>query len=132
MVDPAKALANVPSALRDPLLAEYQCIVQNYMERRWSPAELSGGKFCEIVHTILNGHAEGKYANSPSKPRDFVAACKNIEAIHMSLGAFRSSSRECCGRYTRCETIVAWVTKVAMWIPTRWTKLSSSRCVNGL
>lgn len=78
-MDPEEAFASVPSGLRDPLLFEYQNIVQNYMERRWSPAELSGGKFCEIVYTIIDGHAKGKYLNKPSKPRDFVAACRKLE-----------------------------------------------------
>ena len=79
MTDPAKALASVPSSLRSPLLAEYRSIVQNYMERRWAPAELSGGKFCETVYTILEGHAAGKYAVHPSKPRDLVTACRGLE-----------------------------------------------------
>ena len=79
MIDPAKALADIPSGLRGPLLAEYRNIVQNYMERRWTPTELSGGKFCETVYTILQGHAAGKYAGHPSKPRDIVAACRGLE-----------------------------------------------------
>ncbi len=49
------------------------------MERRWSPAELSGGRLCEIVFTILDGHAKGGYAASPSKPSNFVAACRALE-----------------------------------------------------
>ena len=73
------ALTSIPDGLRTPLLAEYQSIVQNYAEHRWSPSELSGGKFCEIVHTILEGHATGKYADAPSKPQDFVGACRRLE-----------------------------------------------------
>ena len=79
MIKPAQALAAVPSGLRHPLLKEYKSIVQNYMERRWSPSELSGGKFCEIVYTILDGHAKGAYAAKPSKPSNFVDACKKLE-----------------------------------------------------
>lgn len=75
----AAALAAIPAGLRGPLLAEYQSIVQNFMEHRWSPAELSGGRFCEIVYTILDGHARGVYAVAPSKPRDFVVACRGLE-----------------------------------------------------
>lgn len=73
------ALANLPEGLRKPLLDEYQYIVQNYAEHRWSPAELSGGRFCEIVYTILEGHAQGKFPLKPSKPKDFVAACRKLE-----------------------------------------------------
>ncbi|MBR0948788.1 hypothetical protein ABIF65_010907 [Bradyrhizobium japonicum] len=63
------ALSAIPEGLRQPLLVEYQSIVQNFAEHRWSPSELSGGKFCEIVFTILDGHAKGTYAPSPKKPR---------------------------------------------------------------
>jgi hypothetical protein len=79
MIKPSEALATIPSGLRDPLLNEYESIVQNYMERRWSPSELSGGKFCEIVYTVLDGHAKGTYAAKPSKPTNFVDACKKLE-----------------------------------------------------
>jgi hypothetical protein len=75
----ATALTAIPDGLRQPLLAEYQSIVQNYAEHRWSPSELSGGKFCEIVYTILDGHAKGSYAARPSKPSDFVGACRKLE-----------------------------------------------------
>ena len=73
------ALHGIPDGLRIPLLTEYQSISQNYAEHRWSPAELSGGRFCEIVFTILSGHAQGKYASKPSKPNNFVAECRKLE-----------------------------------------------------
>jgi hypothetical protein len=73
------ALAAIPGGLRQPLLTEYQSIVQNYSEHRWSPSELSGGRFCEIIYTILIGQASGKYAAGPSKPRDFISACRTLE-----------------------------------------------------
>lgn len=73
------ALSAIPDGLRAPLLAEYQSIVQNFAEHRWSPSELSGGKFCEIVYTILDGHAKSAYAASPKKPRAFDQACKLLE-----------------------------------------------------
>ena len=73
------ALSAIPDGLRSPLLAEYQSIVQNFAEHRWSPSELSGGKFCEIVYTILDGHAKSAYASAPKKPRAFDQACKLLE-----------------------------------------------------
>lgn len=79
MINPAVVLAAIPSPLRDPLLEEYRSIVQNFFERRWSPAELSGGKFSEIVYTILDGHAKKLYAAAPAKPANFVAACRALE-----------------------------------------------------
>ncbi len=79
MIQSTSALAVIPSGLRNPLLEEYKSIVQNYMERRWSPSELSGGKFCEIVYTILHGQAKGTYASKPTKPSNFVEACKKLE-----------------------------------------------------
>jgi len=73
------ALTAIPAGLRDPLIAEYQSIVQNFMEHRWLPSELSGGRFGEIVYTILHGHAKGTYAGAPSKPGNFEQACKKLE-----------------------------------------------------
>lgn len=70
----------VPAGLRSPLLAEYNSIMQNYMERRWTSSELSGGKFCEIVYTILDGYAAGSYAATPNKPSNFVNACSLLES----------------------------------------------------
>jgi hypothetical protein len=40
---------------------------------------LSGGRFCEIVYTILDGQAKQAYAAAPSKPSNFPAACKALE-----------------------------------------------------
>jgi hypothetical protein len=74
------ALAAIPSGLRVPLIEEYRSIVQNFMEHRWLPSELSGGRFSEIVYTILDGHAKGRYTTKPGKPPDFVRACRTLES----------------------------------------------------
>ncbi len=79
MITAATAFSALPAGLRDPLVAEYQTIVQNFMEHRWLPTELSGGRFSEIVYTILDGHAKGTYAAAPSKPGNFVLACRALE-----------------------------------------------------
>ena len=79
MITPASALSAIPSGLRDPLLAEYRSITRHYAEHRWRPSELSGGIFCEIIYTILDGHAKGAYAASPSKPANFPEACRRLE-----------------------------------------------------
>ncbi len=73
-------LFGIPKGLRKPLLEEYDTIVQAYFEGRWSPAELSGGRFSEIVYTILDGHASGIFALRPSKPPNFVEACRRLES----------------------------------------------------
>src|SRR3979411_1915836 len=39
----------------------------------------SGGKFCEIVFTILDGHAKSTYPTSPAKPKRFVDDCRKLE-----------------------------------------------------
>lgn len=73
-------LGTLPDGLLVPLLAEYRQIAQNFAEHRWSPAELSGGKFCEIVFTILDGHAKNNYAATPFKPANFNSACRGLES----------------------------------------------------
>lgn len=80
-MDLNSALSTIPSGLRNPLIEEYENILTNYFEKRWSPAELSAGKFCEIVYTILEGIGNGSFASSPSKPRNFVDACKRLESL---------------------------------------------------
>src|SRR5216684_233005 len=80
MLPPDKLLSTLPAGLRNPLVQEYNSIVQNFMERRWSPSELSGGKFCEVVYTILDGYATGTFAAAPQKPRDFPTACRALES----------------------------------------------------
>jgi hypothetical protein len=73
------ALSGIPDGLRTPLLAEFSQIVSNFMERRWTSTELSGGRFCEVVYTILDGHARSSYSGSPAKPPNFVDACRRLE-----------------------------------------------------
>jgi len=80
MVTSDTALSNLPSGLRSSLLEEFGHIVSNYAEHRWTSAELYSGRFCEIVYTILDGHARKSYAAAPQKPKDFVAACRALEA----------------------------------------------------
>lgn len=80
MIQLNQLLSSIPNGLREPLIEEYNNIVRHYLERLWSPAELSGGKFCEIVHTILDGYATGVYTASPSKPANFVDGCRKLES----------------------------------------------------
>jgi hypothetical protein len=77
----ASLIPGVPQGLRDPLFAEYDALIQAYLEGRWTPAELSGGRFCEIVYTVILGYGSGNYAASPNKPRDFVGACRTLEQV---------------------------------------------------
>lgn len=79
--DPKQLLTNLPEGLRSPLFDEYRKIVQNFSEHRWEPAELNGGKFCEIVYTIIDGALSGSYASSPHKPKNLTDACRKIEQI---------------------------------------------------
>lgn len=79
MITTSAALAAIPDGLRKPLLLEYQTIIQNFLEQRWLPAELSGGRFSEIVYTILDGYAKGTYAAEPTKPSNFHKACASLE-----------------------------------------------------
>lgn len=72
-------LGSLPAGLRTPLIKEYKKLTQNYMEHRWEPAELSAGKICEIVYTIIKGHVDGNYPNTPTKPRNMVNACRQLE-----------------------------------------------------
>ena len=81
MLDPAKLLSGIPAALRDPLIAEYKGLTAEYAKGAWKHASLDGGRFCEVVYTILEGALTGgAYASTPKKPRDFVGACRALES----------------------------------------------------
>lgn len=86
MLDPTTILAGLPAGLRDPLLKSYQEIASNFLQHRWEPSELNGGKFCEVVYTIIEGSLSGSFAPQPSKPRDMLSACRNLEQVVPLVG----------------------------------------------
>ena len=44
------ALGELPDALREELIGAINEVERNYREGRWEPAELNGGKLCEVVY----------------------------------------------------------------------------------
>jgi hypothetical protein len=81
MIDGSKILAGLPVGLRDSLIESYKEIGRNFLEHRWEPSELNGGKFCEAAYTIIAGSLSGKFPARPSKPRDMVKDCRALEMI---------------------------------------------------
>lgn len=77
----ATVFAGLPAGLRDELLERYDEIASNYAARRWEPSELNGGKFCEVVYSIIDGVIKGSFPSKPAKPRDMVQACRALEGI---------------------------------------------------
>jgi hypothetical protein len=73
------ALSPLPAGLRDALVKALNEIVTNYRAHRWEPSELNGGKLCETTYTILRGHVDGQMPSAPSKPSNFVDACRALE-----------------------------------------------------
>lgn len=81
-----RLLGTIPESLENELLEKYREIERNFRERRWEPAELNGGKLCEVVYCILRGYVDGNYPASSSKPSNFYDACLRIEKEPASLG----------------------------------------------
>jgi len=81
MIDPSIILANINQGLREPLLLHFQSIRTNYIERRWEPSELNGGKFAEVVYTIISDILNGTQSQTPSKPKNMLAACQALEQV---------------------------------------------------
>ena len=77
---PEEVFSGLPKRLRKELLTAFGEIVENYAEGRWEPAELNGGKLCEIVYSIARGMADGKYPARATKPKNMIDACKKLEA----------------------------------------------------
>ncbi|QQO10364.1 hypothetical protein [Breznakiella homolactica] len=78
-----KAMINLfpslPDSYKKQLIDEFNKIIRNFRERRWEPAELNGGKFSEVVYSILKGHTDGSFGDKPKKPQNMVEACKKLE-----------------------------------------------------
>lgn len=86
MFDSSQAFSNLPQELRNDLIDCYQSIITNYSEGRWEPAELNGGKFCEIVYSIIHGALVGSFPSQPHKPRNMVDACRALESLSVAPG----------------------------------------------
>lgn len=72
-------LGAIPQSLRDELFFEFNHLLANYREGRWGSAELNGGRFCEIVYPILQGHVSGTFPVKAQKPANMVDACRGLE-----------------------------------------------------
>jgi hypothetical protein len=81
----SNALSGLPRGLREALIGSLDEIIRNYRAGRWEPSELNGGKLCEVVYTILRGHADGAFPSKPSKPKNMVDACKALEGAGVHL-----------------------------------------------
>jgi hypothetical protein len=68
MLTATQVLAGLPQGLRDELLECYQGIMSSYAEHRWRASELDGGRFCEIVFSIVEGALKGAFPAKASKP----------------------------------------------------------------
>lgn len=80
-LDPTQALGDLPQGLRDELMVEYRKITKNFARGEWGGASVHGGRFCEVVYSILKGKVEGSYPESASKPSNFPRACRDLEQV---------------------------------------------------
>jgi hypothetical protein len=76
---PEDVFSDLPKRLRSELLESFGKMVQNFAERRWEPAELNGGKLCEVAFSIIRGMADAKYPARATKPKNMVQACQQME-----------------------------------------------------
>lgn len=81
MIDSSKVLSGLSAGLRDPLLVTFREIAANYLEHRWEPSELNGGKFCEVVFSIIDGAIKGSFPAKPAKPLNMRDACQALEKL---------------------------------------------------
>lgn len=84
--DLKNALAPIPEALSDPLIADFELLLDSYRLGHWEAVGIRAGKICEHIYMILEGFTSGVYADAPSKPRNMVDACKALEKADPSYG----------------------------------------------
>lgn len=85
-VDLKAILASIPPGLLDPLVREFEEGLDEYRAGDWEKVGTKAGKFCEIAFTICEGHATGKFAASPSKPRNMFDDCRALEKHNGTKG----------------------------------------------
>ena len=76
---PNGILGEIPETLRNELFDTFNEILTNFRMNRWEPAELNGGKFCEVVYSIIKGNIDQSYPAKAYKPPNMVDACKDLE-----------------------------------------------------
>ena len=81
MLTAATLFPILPATLRDELLKSFEEISAHYAESRWEPSELNGGKFCEVVYSIINGVLNNNVPANASKPANMLIACQALEQI---------------------------------------------------
>jgi hypothetical protein len=82
-------LSPIPTSLASELESTYNEIVRNFREARWEPSELNGGKFCEVVYSILKGYADGNYPSAAYKPSNMVDDCRALESAKHATRSVR-------------------------------------------
>jgi hypothetical protein len=80
MIDAKNALLSLPIGLRGELVDSFREITRNFVERRWEPSELRGGKFAEVAFCVVSGALSGKFPAKANKPRNMADACRVLEA----------------------------------------------------
>ena len=84
---PAPAvLSGLPTGLRQELVEELNKIERNFREGRWEPAELDGGRLCEIVYSIVKGELDGSMPARAHKPTDLVGSITALEGYPATAG----------------------------------------------
>jgi hypothetical protein len=93
MIERDKALMHLPEPLRGELFDEFDKISRNYRERRWEASELDGGRFSEVVYSILSGYFTGTYPATAQKPNRFKDACETFSSSTYPKANFLHSAR---------------------------------------
>ena len=79
-------LGGLPDGLRAELVDELGKIERNFREGRWEPAELDGGRLCEIVYSIVKGELDGSMPARARKPSDLVGSIRALEGYAATAG----------------------------------------------
>jgi hypothetical protein len=84
-MDKSNLFPGLPASLRSELFDTFNKIITNYARGKWEPSELNGGKFCEVVYSIISGHINGNFPQRASKPNNMVDACRALEQAGSSF-----------------------------------------------
>lgn len=79
----SKVFATLPDELRDSVITAFNSVRRNYVERRWEPSELNGGKVSEAVYRVLEWYTSSTntYTQLGAQIKDFGVAVRRFEKM---------------------------------------------------
>lgn len=73
---------SLPANYSDLIESEFLDMLSSYKLGDWEKVGLKAGKLCELLHPTLDGLLSGNFQSAPTKPRNYLRACTQLENLY--------------------------------------------------